>query len=274
MPQLRQNPGRIDTSPTRTGTSSGVARNQFHHRNEEHHNGKEPISRLLFYLYGANFWKGKKKERKRKSSSVGSIFSRLSRVPCRLAWKHGFFGMVNKESVEIDTTATRNGKFFGGMTMLLQCGAAIVFISKAYLPSRDPISTLCLSLCNWLIVDFDVVVVVDIVMSQFIRVDTMDLSFCLPNRFAIHTYAHSLFQLHGVQHTNRTRTIRTSLSSCCSVMMDIFLLFSPAWVDCCVVQCGYDSAFTWSPLDFMAQSPYQLFYCESNQSIMPMKYWK
>ena len=75
-----------------------------------------------------------------------------------------------------------------------------------------------------------------IVLSQFIRVDTMDLSFRLPNRFAIHTNAHPLFRLHGVQHTNRTRTIKTSLSSCCSVMMDISLLFSPALVDCCVVQ--------------------------------------
>ena len=85
----------------------------------------------------------------------------------------------------------------------------------------------------------------------------MDLSFRLPNRFAIHTYAHSLFWLHGVHHTNRTRTIQTSLSSCCSVMMDISILFSPAPVDCRVISYsyGYDCGLIQSPLDFMAQSP-------------------
>ena len=76
--------------------------------------------------------------------------------------------------------------------MLVQCGPAIVVVPTIPSFALCCVSTSCLSLCTWLIVDFDAVVV-DVVVSQFIRVDTMDLSFRLPNRFAIHTYAHSLF---------------------------------------------------------------------------------
>ena len=189
---------------------------------------------LVFYLYGVNFWKGEKKERKRKSSTVACIFSRLSRVWCNLASKHGFFGMVNEECAEIITTATRNEKISGGMMMLLRCNAAIVFICVAYLLSHHLFPHyIYLCMLGWLMTLILLLMV--IVMLCFIRVDMTDLRFWLRTGFAIYTKAHLLFVLHGVSCNNRTRTIQNSICSCCFLVVDLFILFSPALVDCRVV---------------------------------------
>ena len=70
--------------------------------------------------------------------------------------------------------------------MLVQCGPAIVVVPTIPSFALCCVSTSCLSLCTWLIVDFDAVVV-DIVVLCFIHVDTTDLRFWLCNDFATHT---------------------------------------------------------------------------------------
>ena len=96
---------------------------------------------------------------------MACIFSRPSRVQHRLASKHGFFwdGQQGKCGNHHNSNKKRE-IFRGEMTMLLRCNAAIVFICKTYLLSCNLVSASCLSLCTWLVVGFDAVVV-DVVMS-------------------------------------------------------------------------------------------------------------
>ena len=138
--------------------------------------------------YGVNFWKGKKKERKRKSSTVACIFSRPSRVQHRLASKHGFFwdGQQGKCGNHHNSNKKRE-IFRGEMTMLLRCNAAIVFICVEYLLSHNLFPHhIYLCMLGWLLTL--ILLLMMIVMSRIICVDTTDLRFWLRTDFAKHTH--------------------------------------------------------------------------------------
>ena len=124
--------------------------------------GKNP-ARIL-PIWGEFLKREEKGEEKKELERGLHIFSPIvcsvsSRVKAR------FFGMVNEQSAEIITQQQETGNFLREMTMLLQCGPAIVVVSTIPPFSLCCVSTSCLSLCTWLIVDFDAVVVDDCIVT-------------------------------------------------------------------------------------------------------------
>ena len=71
-------------------------------------------SNILLTLSWGEFLKREEKGEEKKELERGLHIFSPPRVQSLLASKHGFFGMVNEESAEIDTTATGNGKISGG----------------------------------------------------------------------------------------------------------------------------------------------------------------
>ena len=115
-------------------------------------------------IWGEFLKREEKGEEKKELERGLHIFSPIvcsvsSRVKAR------FFGMVNEQSAEIITQQQETGNFLREMTMLLQCGPAIVVVSTIPPFSLCCVSTSCLSLCTWLIVDFDAVVVDDCIVT-------------------------------------------------------------------------------------------------------------
>ena len=147
-----------------------------------------------FTYMGWIFEKGRKGEEKKELNRGLHILSSIawsvsSRVKAR------FFWMVDEESAEIITTATRNGKISGGRW---RCSSEVehrLFSSVQHIYFLTILFPhyVYLYVLGWLLALM--LLLLMIVLSQFICVDTMDLSFRLPNRFAIHTSAHCLFRL-------------------------------------------------------------------------------
>ena len=116
-------------------------------------------------VWGEFLKRGEKGEEKKELDRGLHIFTSIacsvsSRVKAR------FFSQWSTRKARKSTRQQQETEnFLMEMTFLLRSGALIVFICIAYLLSRNPISTPCLSICTWLIVGFDAVVDDDCIVT-------------------------------------------------------------------------------------------------------------